>query len=554
MLNDKEFEEIGKRLYDLEDDPPRQGWEKIASDLRGDDPEKPPFMWRNGWKFIPLLLIPVLTYWLWPEDTAVSSLLTSADSAVELSIAEDGETAADTPLASESATSMQGTNEPDDLHSSALNPGAMTTLEADVESSRHSVTDKLTTPDVGKKPLDPLHITTDGKDEASVTSMVNQKEQSDERVVVFHDEDDAATKVTAIVTKGGDITAKSSDAHQADDALPLASADAASGTGAETSPDQDSVTETTSVNRVNTAVSQISDVANPGNLLGRENSSRLEKTNSAAVMQPTLPASGDDDVVVESDSTHIGENERSAEGASTEESRDEEKSALGPWRISLAVIPQFTDQSIRPVANDETLVTSVGGRKGKYPAYSGLGIALGAGKAVKKNLYIDAQLSYTRTSYDVSYTYATGKIDTLLAQVQGDGTVTMVPVYDVAAAAKRAVFTQGGLRVMTTYYFWSNPLRRFSLSAGADVNYLLSAKLTETATGIALPPDEYLRNRMNYSLFLAAGYNIILGKGWEVMISPTLNYHLKKIESGQQPFEFTKRSYGLNVVLLKSLF
>src|SRR5690606_5623105 len=79
MLNDKEFEEIGKRLYDLEDDPPQGGWEKIASELTGDDPETPPSMWKNGWKFLPLLLIPALTYWLWPDSVSVKNIASSAD-------------------------------------------------------------------------------------------------------------------------------------------------------------------------------------------------------------------------------------------------------------------------------------------------------------------------------------------------------------------------------------------------------------------------------------------------------------------------------------------
>src|SRR5690606_7420096 len=84
MLNDKEFEEIGKRLYDLEDDPPRGGWEKIASELADDNPETPPFMWKNGWKLIPLLFIAALTYWLWPKSVPVNDLASSADTGIEL--------------------------------------------------------------------------------------------------------------------------------------------------------------------------------------------------------------------------------------------------------------------------------------------------------------------------------------------------------------------------------------------------------------------------------------------------------------------------------------
>ncbi|HLT75435.1 MAG TPA: hypothetical protein VKZ68_10115, partial [Ohtaekwangia sp.] len=151
------------------------------------------------------------------------------------------------------------------------------------------------------------------------------------------------------------------------------------------------------------------------------------------------------------------------------------------------------------------------------------------------------------------YTYATGKVDTLLAQLRNDGSVSVIPVYALATSEKDAAFTRGGVSVMTTYYFWANPVRRFSLSTGAGVNYLLSAKLTERSTGNTLSSDDYLDDRINYSIFVAAGYNVMLGKGWEVMFSPMLNYNLKKISTRQQPFEFTQRSYGMSVMLSKAL-
>src|SRR5690606_3965036 len=105
-----------------------------------------------------------------------------------------------------------------------------------------------------------------------------------------------------------------------------------------------------------------------------ENSS--VKTNAAPAIPVTaLPVEAAADSVV-SDKDLVPTAEPSADDV-----HDETKIGYGPWRISLAAIPQFTDQSIRPTANDETFVTSVGSRS-KYPAYTGMGVAFGVGRSI----------------------------------------------------------------------------------------------------------------------------------------------------------------------------
>ncbi len=507
MLNDKEFEEIGKRLYDLEDDPPQGGWEKIASELTGDDREKPPFMWKNGWKFLPLLLIPALTYWLWPDAVSVKNIASSAGIGSALPQLQDNN--ANTY---DSIREIENENAVEDIRIQDQ------VISVDADKKTHAFVEGSTSE--GKSGIQPNKGT-------RLERIDNQSGRNADKLNTVVDNNTSSfTDVASKITAGTDQTSL----NKTDELIQSVN-----------TQEPQSLEDETLVIITETAQTHL-----PENSSGEETSSA--KTNAV----PTIPVTANP-VEVAADSVGSDKDPVATAEPSADDVRDETKIGYGPWRLSMAAIPQFTDQSILPTANDETFVTSVGSRS-KYPAYTGMGVAFGVGRPIKKNFYVDAQLSYTRTKHDVSYTYATGKIDTLIAQLREDGTVTMVPVYDLATAEKDVAFTKGGLSIMTTYYFWQNPVRRFSLSAGAGVNYLLSAKLTERSTGDELPSGGYLADRMNYSFFFAAGYNVTIGKGWEVMISPMLNYNLKKISNGQQPFEFTKRSYGMNIILLKSLF
>lgn len=66
MLNDKDFDEIGKRLYDLDADPPAQGWNKIKKAISdSDDPDKAGFF-QSHWPKSFVLIFPLVIYLLWP--------------------------------------------------------------------------------------------------------------------------------------------------------------------------------------------------------------------------------------------------------------------------------------------------------------------------------------------------------------------------------------------------------------------------------------------------------------------------------------------------------
>ena len=73
-MNDKDFEEIGRRLYDQEADPPENGWSKISAGIRVPEPAgKLAWLRKNFW--IPLvLLLPGALYVLSGEISGNDSL------------------------------------------------------------------------------------------------------------------------------------------------------------------------------------------------------------------------------------------------------------------------------------------------------------------------------------------------------------------------------------------------------------------------------------------------------------------------------------------------
>ncbi|HEX6226215.1 MAG TPA: hypothetical protein VFZ52_17470 [Chryseolinea sp.] len=59
-MKEKEFDEIGKHLYDLEAEPPKDGWNRIGTTLHRSSPTAP-WLAKNWWKPL-LLLIPAFFY------------------------------------------------------------------------------------------------------------------------------------------------------------------------------------------------------------------------------------------------------------------------------------------------------------------------------------------------------------------------------------------------------------------------------------------------------------------------------------------------------------
>jgi hypothetical protein len=72
-MNEQDFEKIGRRLYEQEAEPPRNGWKKIAAGIRSPKPAgKLAWLRKNFW--IPLLVIFPVALYLYPRQTSLEDL------------------------------------------------------------------------------------------------------------------------------------------------------------------------------------------------------------------------------------------------------------------------------------------------------------------------------------------------------------------------------------------------------------------------------------------------------------------------------------------------
>ncbi len=236
----------------------------------------------------------------------------------------------------------------------------------------------------------------------------------------------------------------------------------------------------------------------------------------------------------------------------TEETPEEKSKLSAPsWRLNASFAPQYITKNIKPVSDDEVFLTSA--RKNSDTENIGFTAAIGIGRSVTRNLYLDANLSYTQIKQAINLSYTTGKVDTMLAVQQADQTVVLKPVYAYTNREIANTFGYAGLRLTGTYYFWTGERSRFNLSASAGAHYLVSAQVKEKINGqwIELNPDNI--EKLNYNLSVGAGYSIHFNKGWELQINPTLTYFMKNVKNEELPYSYNQQSVGLQIMALKKL-
>jgi hypothetical protein len=223
------------------------------------------------------------------------------------------------------------------------------------------------------------------------------------------------------------------------------------------------------------------------------------------------------------------------------------------WRINFSFTPTYVARSLRPIGDDEVFVTKIKSDDGSLGQRIGLGFAVGAGKPITKDLYVDVHLTFSESKQNTFFSYATGKIDTLLAVQQPDESIRLMPVYAESHREMKSHYSYGGLRIGMTYYFLSKPYGSFNLLAAAGINYLLSADVQERVDGqwIALKNDNL--NKFNYTITVGAGYTLDLHKQWALMINPVLSYNIRQAKNDELPYRLNQRPFGLNIMLSRRM-
>ena len=291
-------------------------------------------------------------------------------------------------------------------------------------------------------------------------------------------------------------------------------------------------------------------VANDPALLEKENlQPAAAEENAGAPVLVEIPTESKPD---STSNIAIVSTDPQAADSLTQQQKENEPRPRAQWRIHATVMPQYVARTVRPSLTDEILVTSVD--KPLWKRQANVAFALGVGRSLAPNWYIDAHVSYTSVRQDIFFSYATGKVDTLVAVLLDDQTVQVNPVYELAYRQIQSRYDYAGIRLATTYYFWNSGRGRFNLMGGISSHYLVSARVQERVNNAWVSLSEDGLNRINYSASVGAGYSRLFGKGWEVHVNPTYTYFMREAKSKSVPYSINQRAMGLMVMLSKSLY
>lgn len=468
-MKDHNLEDIGRRLYDLEADPPKDGWDKLGAAIRAGQPS-PKIMWlqRNWWKPL-VIIVPFLFYFLTGE-TSIDPSHTSAS-------------------LEKIANAKTEANPPDTKSAPKTSVDVKPNLKVSEVASNSAMVQ--------------------GKN--NVGTHLSKIESSSLNQVV---RDRGVNSVRP--NQPADLNDTSSEA----DAAPAFN------------------------NDVQEVGSNVDPLVKPSSISSIIVSQEVSANKLTSATEVALDSLADE------------EKEKDKElivSQSYEESKEEESSNINPWRITIAAMPQFIWRSVSPNQNDEVFVTDVNDANKGFANLSGYNFSVGVNRAISPQWQLDGQLSFSRTKQEVQLSYTNGNVDTLLAVVQADQSVRLVPVYEQSQQHIMNKYSFVGLRLGATHYFWARNKRRFNFSAAFGANYMVSASVTSLAeSGWQNLPTDGLQ-KVHYNLSVGAGYNYNFAHGWELMVSPTLLYNLRPLKSDQLPYQMTQRAFGLNVMVSKSL-
>lgn len=476
-MKENDFDDIGKRLHDLEADPPKDGWKKISPVLNVPQQGGTIATLRKHWWKPWIILIPASFF----------ILFTGQDKSKQLS----SSLAADSLMAK---TWQQRTE------SSSYD---ITTRSLSVEAKTNETTEsKIENTDLVKS-------TTSVKSNSLLNNLVIEENTSSN--VIRNDEQGIDNNQSLL--------------------------------------NEQSITEIEKISQVKEEATSSTIV------LGDQREMNREQTLPIAFQHPStdLTSPSSDSTAAGLGSVLVQQENNFTDTTSLKDvlGKDEDKKAVGPWRLTASFTPQYSANTVKPLTNDEVLMTAV--EELSDVQRIGLGFALGAGKAITPNFYVDGQLSFSELQHDIQFSYSTGIVDTLFALQQPDQSVRVTPLYHVDSREISSRYSYGGIRIAGTYYFWSTPRRRFNLTASVGAHYLLKAKVQERINEQWITLSNENLNRLNYSFSAGAGYNINLNKGWELMINPSLTYYFKEVKSQDVPYLLTEESLGLNFMLSKTL-
>jgi hypothetical protein len=563
MLKDNDLNEIGKRLYELEADPPKDGWNKIAGTI----PEPAGtgvFIKRHWWKGL-FLMIPLAMYLAWPEGRPahVESTLLKKEAPIEKMVVpqlpdlhKENSTAVESSSVSDNSTTSKAKHNEEQLSGAISDDRDLENADKKGARENNSGTES-TVQSVGEKFDD------------DIPQSVAQDQLSEPALLLWNKDDDRAVLIppqagtlenesvsTLEIKKAANEPDGKSGTRDTNE-FTGKNADELATIKAETDTTGLSGTYNDMANRegIIPAVVLNQSIPQDSNVVALI-TSHIERDNPGSISDEASEESGTVGALemhpVNADSIIVSENKPEAHDTTVvaDSKKGREEKSTGHWRMTATFSPSFTFKSVQPRPGDEVLVTSIN-RKSSIPQTIGYGISVGLGREVRNNIFIDAQIAFQTNTEQFSYSYTTGAVDTLIAQKQQDGSVSITPVYAITIAQVKTKLNYGGARIGATYYFWNKPKRRFNISATGGSNFLLSSDVRMNVDGNWVEIENSALNKTTFSFMLSAGYSYRFTGGWELMINPNITYLTGRGNGYQQLSNTNQRSQGLNIMVSK---
>lgn len=224
------------------------------------------------------------------------------------------------------------------------------------------------------------------------------------------------------------------------------------------------------------------------------------------------------------------------------------------WTLGLFFTPRYAFRKFMPVVSDEILITRLDNKNQSNTERVGYELGMQVSRAVRQNLYLESSLALVQLRENVSYSYATDKIDTLIRTVSGNNQLQVTPVYGTGQRQLVSSYAYGNWRLGASYYFWQNAYRRFNVTVSGGINVLAKGRTRQYTDGmleetVVFPSRDNILEQKNYNLSLGVGYTVSGGRPYELMIMPSFNYFLGSTFQAREPFGLRPYSIGVHLQL-----
>jgi hypothetical protein len=228
------------------------------------------------------------------------------------------------------------------------------------------------------------------------------------------------------------------------------------------------------------------------------------------------------------------------------------------WTVGAFAGPRYSFRRFAPEGSDDVYITRLNNRNASNTQRMGYEAGLSVERSVSHRLALRTSLAYTRLNENLSYAYTTGRVDTLLRSLTGDGEILVNPVLQTGERQLISSYAYAGWRAGATWYFAQRGRRRYHLSLDGGVNLLVKGRTKTLLNGqwqetAYFPSRDNLLEQTNYNLQAGIGCRFRAGRGYEFTVMPALNYFLGSTFRSREPFGLRPYSLGVHLQLSRRL-